>query len=1029
MKRKKLFLNLILAALGTVSFLGACEKKDDTSESTVPEPVVYEDGDYTLLDFENQSDLYKTRIYTEQILDIYGKVEIYSDSETAEEKHVISGNSSLKYSVTDKVAEAAHYKPGLLFFFGKSAYPDLPVERFASTSLMLSSSAEKNIQVTMSVVSTKKSLFSEEFTVKKGRNNELKLAIDSTLTMFRAEDVYAVCIEFPECTGYDFYIDDWKVTLEKNEETEEQKAAKAFVNKVSEIENSGAPTAESLLDAYNNYNKLGKACRAAVEAYYNKFTSQISSFLEIKSWEGTSQKIDILSLSENYGILQLDEVGGVEYVYNEKVSDDTNGTKFIFEKGGTYKIPFEIATIVIGNYDYLTFTIKNSFNAPIIISFNDSNNKFTVDADSTKTAEMLAGDLNETENHITIQIDAASRTISSENAIEMVLSSVTANALPKNDIKYTLGENCYNVSGGAKLSKDGEKFSVAITDTSARLVPLKEISSINVAQNVSFEMSANTNVEATFYDVDGNKITSAFLTTDLTLVTLSKEEYEGLAYISFNGSANVAISNMLLTRVTDKDYAETLFYNDYIVKADKITSENIREAFYYVSLFESMYGYKQNKLKEQSERVYNDIIARAGKVSEIFMNSISKLENNTATETDYLIIGDMYDRYLNLKSVTPLSGAQKKFVNANKEKFLKYRHTVFEFDDLSTVYNFGFNSQFWDNNVNFSVENVFDSKKLVANITRVATDESITGNTYRVYITYKGTVSSDYDYIVWNIYNPTDHGMSMYFVNYGWSSTVCGPYSLGSGKWTEVKISAGDYANAGQFVVIGCNIGDKLYFDDVYCYSHVIAQEKINELPDADHLTDADGAKVFEARKEYNKLSSAGKRKVNATKLLACEEKLNKLSERTIINMSDSNVLNRFSVDDYLSAYKWIGNIYQTTDSAKGGVLAINIEKRTGKQNVIYAKYDISGIEISSYKTVKFSIYNPLSVDVSFALINDGNWTTKSDLVKLQSGKWTEIEVSVETFLKCAHFYFGSGEEVDFSGQTFLISDIIASKE
>ena len=142
MKRKKLFLNLILAALGTVSFLGACEKKDDTSESIV-EPAVYEDGEYTLLDFENQSDLYKTRIYTEQILDIYGKVEIYSDSETAEEKHVISGNSSLKYSVTDKVAEEAHYKPGLLFFFGESAYPDLPVERFASTSLMLSSSAEK----------------------------------------------------------------------------------------------------------------------------------------------------------------------------------------------------------------------------------------------------------------------------------------------------------------------------------------------------------------------------------------------------------------------------------------------------------------------------------------------------------------------------------------------------------------------------------------------------------------------------------------------------------------------------------------------------------------------------------------------------------------------------------------------------------------------------------------------------------------------------------------------------------------------
>lgn len=77
---------------------------------------------------------------------------------------------------------------------------------------------------------------------------------------------------------------------------------------------------------------------------------------------------------------------------------------------------------------------------------------------------------------------------------------------------------------------------------------------------------------------------------------------------------------------------------------------------------------------------------------------------------------------------------------------------------------------------------------------------------------------------------------------------------------------------------------------------------------------------------------------------------------------------------------------------------------------------------------MKFSIYNPLSVAVSFALISDGNWTTKSDLVTLQSGKWTEVEISVETFLKCAHFYFGS-EDADFDGQTFLITDIIASKE
>lgn len=1023
MKNKKRFLILTLVFICIASVFCACKKDGESqSESVEESTVAYADGDYTLLDFENPSDLFKTRIYTGQILDIYGKLEIYGDDENAEEKHVINGKSSLKFSVEDEVDDA--YSPSLLFFFGQSNYPDLPVERFASTSLSIASNATKNVKVKMSVTSAKKVLFTEEFTVKKGRTSKLELTIDSTLTSLRADDIYAVCIEFPQCVNYDFYIDDWTVTLAKTEETEEQKAAKAFVSKVTEIENSGTPTADALLDAYNNYKKLGKACRSAVEAYYDKFTSQVSSFIEIKSWEGTSQKIDIISLSEACGVLQLAETDGVEYAYNEKISDNLNGTKFTFEKAGTYKIPFEIASIVISNYDYLTFTLKNNSDAPVTISFNDGDNGFTVAANGTGTAETIVSDLSETENHLTIKIGDAGE---SQKPVEATISSVTANALSRSDVAtYVLGGNCYETAGGAKLTKTGEKFSVAVTDT-AKITPQKTVKTINVAQNVSLEMSADANVEATFYDANDKKITSAPLTTALTIVALSKDEYENLSYITFDGNANVTMSNMLLTRIADKDYAETLFYNDYIVKADEITAQNIREAFYYVSLYENMYGYKQNILKEKNSGVYDDIAARAKKVSEIFINSVSKLGNGTAEETDYLIIGDLYDKYLGLKSVKSLTSAQKKLVNANKAKFLKYRHTLFEFDDLSTVYNFGFNSKFWDNNVNFSVESVLGSKKLVANVTRVATDDKITGNTHRAYITYDGTVSSDYDYIIWNVYNPTDHGMTLYFIDYGWMKTVCGPFSLGSKKWSEVKISAKDFVSAGQFVIVGCDSGDKIYFDDVYCYSPVIAQEKINELPDADKLTDADGVKVVEARKEYDKLSYSGKRKVDATKLFACEEKLNGLPQRTIIKMSEANALDMITIDDYLSAYKWTGSISRTTDSVKGGVLAINIEKRTGKQNVIYVKYDASGYELSKYKTVKFSVYNPLDVGVAFVLIDDGNWGVHSDTVTLAAGKWTDVEFSAETFSECAHFYFGlDGKE--FDGKTFLMTDVIACK-
>ncbi len=1024
MKSKKRFLILTLVFICVASVFCACKKGGESrSESVEESTVAYTDGDYTLLDFEKPSDLYKTRIYTGQILDIYGKLEIYSDGENSEEKHVINGKSSLKFSVADEVDD--DYSPSLLFFFGQSDYPDLPVGRFASTSISIASNATKNVKVKMSVVSAKEVLFTEEFTVKKGRTSKLELAIDSTLASLRADDIYAVCIEFPQCEKYDFYIDDWTVTLAKTEETEEQKAAKAFVSKVTEIENSGTPTADALLDAYDNYNKLGDACRSAVEAYYDKFTSQVSSFIEIKSWEGTSQKIDIISLSEAYGVLQLAETDGVKYAYNEKVTDNLNGTKFTFGQTGIYKIPFEIASIVISNYDYLTFTLKNNSDEPVTMSFNDSDNEFIVAANSVGAAETIVSDLSETDNYLTIKIGDAGE---SEKSVEAIISSITANALSRSDVAaYVLGGNCYEAAGGARLTKNGEKFSVEAADKTAKITPQKTVETINIAQNVSFGMSADVNVDATFYDANDQKITSAHLGAALTIVVLSKEEYENLSYITFDGSANVTISNMLLTRIADNDYAETLFYNDYIVKADDITAQNIREAFYYVSLYESMYGYKQDILKEKNSSVYDDIVARAEKVSEIFINSVTKLGNGTAEESDYLIIGDLYDKYLGLKSVKSLTSAQKKLVNANKAKFLKYRHTLFEFDDLSTVYNFGFNSGFWDNNVNFSVESVLGSKKLVANVTRVATDDKITLNTYRAYITYDGTVSSDYDYIVWNVYNPTDHGMELYFIDYGWMKTVCGPFSLGSGKWSEVKISAKDFVSAGQFVIVGCSSGDRIYFDDVYCYSPVIAQEKIDELPDADKLTDADGVKVVEARKEYDKLSYSGKKKVDAAKLFACEEKLNALPQRTIIKMSEASALDMITIDDYMSAYKWTGSISRTTDGVKGDVLAINIEKRTGTQNVIYAKYDISGYELGKYKTVKFSIYNPLNVGVAFALIDDGNWRVNSDIVALAAGEWTDVEFSAETFSGCAHFYFGLDSE-EFDGTTFFMTDVIACK-
>ena len=1003
MKKSKLFLIgvLFLAFVSCVSV--ACKDKSDDKNDN-PNKTNYSDGTHTLLGFENPSDLYSVRAYIPDILDAYGRIDVVND-----ERYAAKGSGSLKYSyISGK-------EPSVVLYPEKTAYADLPVDRILSFGISVYSAASETQSVTLAVVSGKEPVYEETRELKSGRN-DYSFSLDPMIVKFRADEINAFLVGFQDDYACDYYLDEWTVTLGESKLSETQQKALAFAETVDTIESAGTPSEKLLTEAYDSYKDFDEACRSAVKEYYDKYKKQVEKFIEIKSWDEDPEKTALAYFSENYGVLQLLGNENAEYEYFAEAFDGDGGVTISSKQvKGKSKIEFYIASTVIDNYDFVSFKVTNNGQTAVKLSFNDSENAAEIAAGETKSVELPMTDLKESGNYITAECNA--------ETAEITLSTIYANALPRDEV-YTsaLKTDKYTAEGNADKSSDDDKTVFDVKDENARVVPQKEVKTVNAAQNVTLSIVADKAINATFCDENGNAIKTVSVSSTAALITLSDGEYEKTEYIRFGGAVRVTLSDMVVTRTADKDYAEVLLLNDYVVKGDSVTDDNVREAFYFVCLFERMLLYKQNYMQSNDSAVYADIVKRAAVVSEKFKASVKKIEDGTASADDYSLVSDLCDGYSALTTVQPLTNGESKTIReAKKGELLKYRYSVYDFDDFSAAYKF--NAEYFciDWNGSVSNETFGGGKKLAINVNRVASEGA---NPNRIYVSYDGSVSTDYDYVIWRVYNPTKETKQMIFIDYGWSNSIA-TFTFIPGEWTEIKISANDFRRAGQFVIINCNAGDKIYIDNVYAYSRQYVQAIIDELPSADDFKESDGYLLTAARNAYNKLSAAAKAKVDDGKLTACEKKMAEFPYRSIFNMSAPGVLSGFTHPTNISAYLWDGDFSIADDSSYGKVLAVHTTGTTGTQPVLYMGYNLAGIDLSDYKTIKFSVYNPKAVDLNFALITLG-YGMAYHTQKLNKNAWTEITVSADDFKKAGFFYIanvGKGEEV-----TFLITNIVAYK-
>lgn len=1042
MKKFKSILILLLAIFSALFFIASC--KDDGADSATSgtesvEPAEsgsegqsestereYENGEYTLLGFESERDLYSVRPYIADILDMYATISVVSDKSFAK-----TGDGSLKY----------HYesgkRPTIAFYPEHSDYSDIPIDKLAKFSVSVYNPSEKTESIKLVIASGKEPVYEQECELKNGWN-DYDFELDPILLRFRKDEIKAFCIEFtPSSKPCDYYVDDWKATVGEKELNETQKTALKYVEKVDELGNMSNVDPAALLTAYGYYEQLDDACRAAVYEYRDKYDKALKRFFDYKSFSGGNQKTTHVFLSEDYGVLQVGETANTSAAYNGNAfGEGVGGTEFTFSGFNDKKTESETAkdetlkfdvslftsTIIVSNYDYVAFTVKNDSDKTVTIKFNGSVDCVTVKAGETVDAELPMTNLVESGNVMSFEFDYKT---GETNAAKVSVSTIFSNALSReNTYESALTSEKYAKDGNVEVDAADGKYVLKFGDNSAKVALKKAFGEINVSQQVMFSVTADKNAELEIYNSANEKIRAVSLSTTADVVTLGKDEYEAAAYFKASESCKVTVSDMYLARTVDEDYVDIALKNDYIVKGDGINVDTVREAIYFVSSYENMSTYKQNLMKESDTNVYDDIIARSAKISEVFKGIVDSLKNGKSTDTENKIILDLSNQYGVLSTVTPLTKEEEKVIEeAKRSTLLKYKYTVFDFENPMAATDFEKVTRWFEWGGNITLEDFDGGKKLAVNVQRVQPDGD--RNARRIWIGYDYSKSSavlgGYDYVSWRIYNANATDKTIFFITYGWSATVTN-LTLKANSWTDIKLGVNDFKNAGYFVIFPTDPGEKYYFDNAYACSAEYVQNLIDKIPEVGTIKESDRTQINFARTEYDKLSALAKKKVVTDRLVAAEKKISTLP-CTVFDMSDESVLDRFTNPKDIPAYLWNGDFSIVNNETNGKVLAVHTTGTYGTQTVVYMGYNLDGIDLSGYDYVTFSVYNPKNVQLDFAIITKG-WGKSYYKGKLKATDWTEITVSTDGFKRAGYFYFAdvlANEEV-----TFLISNVVA---
>ena len=1002
--KRKICLTVLagLCACSVFAAFGCAEKgKQPEEEEEKTEELVmrdYESGAYTLLDFNAARDLYAVKPYIQNVLNAYGTIDVVTERSEDEAER---GYLNFDYR--------GGTSPALSFFPAKSAYPDMNLYNLQSFGIGLcvpSLQDGETASVTLAIASKTERIWSEEREVQAGWNT-LTLELDPVFVRYRAEEITAFCVQFETGPACEYYLDDFTVTLGETELNGAQKSAIEFAEKISALSDGitlGSGT--DLCRANALYRGLLPIHRTAVGEYFGSFSEYVKEYLELLSkQEGDGDGKTFLYFGREEGLLQLalNETDPFSYDAAEsRVNFALDGTQ---EK---YVFGFLLPTVVVSDYDYLSFTLSNPTDHYVAVSLNNSSEFAVCAPQSTTVAELPASALKESGNTLTlatVEYDGRKVTGYLKSEATVGLSALSGRVLPEEEM-YSCpldGETPFSLSGAsATLQKAEKKYAVSsIGEGMLRISLNKSVQTVNIAQSVTFGVRADEAVFVTVCDDSGRMIETLRFGRGENILTLSAGTYNAASYFELNGYGNgFTFTDFYLSRTADVDYIDVLLQSEDVVSGELVTKDTFREAFYYLCAFESLSAYKQNYLKVYDRAVYDEIAKRAERVSTVMADALLHYEAGVSDDTEDGILLELSDAYQKLKCVTKLTNAQLKILNGAKTALAAREYTVFDFlNPLSgKLFVPMTNDRLPNGNYYYQWSgsaylDEFDGGAVMALEVQSPSEEKYLYAKYDY--SSMDALLKNYDYVNFRIYNPNGKEAEIVFIAYAWQSTVA-KYSLPANQWTELKISVTDFKRAGYFVIRFVSAGDKFYFDNVTACSWQYVQSAVDALPELADLTPEHRPLVAAAREKYDSLSYAGRLNVNAEKLEACERALQKMPF-VVFDMDDEGVLDSFSAHPDTSAfprYSWTGDI-TLTESEYGKTLQANVASTSS--GIVYIGYNLTGISLTGYDYISFRAYNSKPASVRLVFISKG-WGAKGYECQLAASGWTDVCVPVAAF-------------------------------
>lgn len=859
MKKKTLLLlalGIVLGSIiGVVSYISIAKHKPEmvvTPQNTALEGKMLING------FDNLDELYAIK-WINAAIGTSGKLDIHTDANMVQE-----GEGCLRFDVK----KTATF-PELHIKTQNTHVPDMDVTRIKTYSTWIYNASETEIVASLNLIQKGNThLLSQEFTLPAQQWTECVMYVNGVVTKYAAENVTGFSVQFhvevdsaatddSKLKTATFYLDNMQVEF-GNAITEEDRAyIETIESIIAEIDALPVDiTSEDearLSKLYDTYNNLPDVYKAAI-SNYDSLKSAISGIVSARDRaeadkENAELERNVFYFDKFYGTTQLNNSQNSKCVFgyskDYKYGDEEGSTRIGFVNEIWNYVTISTTTD-LHEYDYVRYAM-----------YNDGEEKAVwLNAGGWNCrAQLLPGEWHEFEiptkyfNSSGVEF-IFTESVNSGTAApaegDVYLSSMTAYKLSSKELyKSALKDTPFTIKRkGGSLSLDNHITVIAAKQGNIVLELNKKIKDLSVAESVMFSYKSQRGGTLTLLneqELPIDKNASISIAEGWNTVILTAEQYAQTSAIkiSVDKDESLVFTDFRIFKIADTEAMRLLMEFDYLPQNASLTKNDLPALIEYVSIyndnsfkdvnsklhdqFVKVTKTSDSALYEKQLKVWQTVITRVTQKADIaktLMTALIKDVKNKALEEDIYLLDEVYDDYINSRTLPALASEVQETANA---LLMKYDDLPMRIVDVSVAKErakLSVLATYYPWTGKLTKENDA-THGVVLKVQPTGNSSRDNGESHEnIQLSYYRPDLAGYSNIRFKVYN-NGPARTLHFITKGWGSTVC-KYTLASNAWTEITISVTDYLKAEEMLINNVsngNLADSyFYFTDFKAY-------------------------------------------------------------------------------------------------------------------------------------------------------------------------------------------------------------------